>query len=58
MTQLDLFDWAEQRPTAEIINWIPHLARRMWAERGQPAAQHEAQIMALPMRGIEERKIA
>lgn len=31
--QLDLLEWAAKRPTATIIDWIPHLAKRMWCER-------------------------
>ncbi|SHF04669.1 hypothetical protein SAMN02745157_1511 [Kaistia soli DSM 19436] len=31
--QLDLFDWADQRPTAQIFTIIKGLAKRMWRER-------------------------
>lgn len=38
--QLDLFVWANSRPSADIIDWIPHLAKRMWAERGLELPHH------------------
>lgn len=48
MTQMDLFEWAASRPTAQIIRWIPHLAKRMWEERGQAPGQHNAVIVGFP----------
>lgn len=45
MKQLDLFEWASTKPTAQIINWIPHLAKRMWEERNNPIRPQQATIM-------------
>lgn len=56
MKQLDLFEWSENRPTAQIINWIPHLAKRMWEERSNPIQPQQATIM--DFRPTGERKIA
>lgn len=56
MKQLDLFEWSANRPTAQIINWIPHLAKRMWEERSNPIQPQQATIMNFRPTG--ERKIA
>ncbi|KAB2706489.1 hypothetical protein [Brucella lupini] len=45
MKQLDLFEWASTRRTAQVINWIPHLAKRMWEERNIPIQPQQATIM-------------
>ncbi len=58
MTQLNLFEWANARPTAQVINWLPYLAKRMWAERHKPNAQHQATVTTLPKPSRRERKIA
>lgn len=47
MQQLDLFHWADARPTAEVIEWIPHLARKLWLDRRSEPIQHEARILPL-----------
>lgn len=46
MKQLDLFEWASSRTTAQVINWIPHLAKRMWEERNHPIQPQQATIMS------------
>jgi hypothetical protein len=52
--QLDLFAWADSRPSAEIIDWIPHLAKRMWAERGQELP-HYPETPVMQFRHAERR---
>lgn len=38
-SQPDLFEWAENRPSAEIINAVPLIARRIWFRRFWPKPQ-------------------
>lgn len=37
--QPDLFEWAENHPSAEIINAVPLIARRIWFRRFWPKPQ-------------------
>jgi hypothetical protein len=46
--QLDLFAWADQRPTAKIISAIPGIARRIWRERRMKQPNNPPHIV--PMR--------
>lgn len=46
-TQFDLLDWAEKRPTAQIIDWIPHLAKRMWRDRYVELPHYDPHIIPL-----------
>ncbi|NTI03459.1 hypothetical protein G6K88_15655 [Agrobacterium rhizogenes] len=60
MTQLDLFKWAESRPTAEIIDWSVPFARRVMERLHEfdddwPRPQHEAMVVSLR---IKERGAA
>ncbi|NMG39905.1 hypothetical protein GRZ55_11685 [Chelativorans sp. ZYF759] len=58
MTQLDLFEWAANRPTAKILDAIPRIAKRMWAERLDPIAAREGTLVPMPLRHTEQRKSA
>jgi hypothetical protein len=58
MTQLDLFEWAENRPTAKILDAIPRIAKRMWAERFDPIAVREGRLVPMPLLQNDERKSA
>ena len=55
--QLDLFAWADNRPSAQIIDAIPAIVRRIWRERNQQTHQHAGQVITLP-RPMPERKTA
>lgn len=46
--QMDLFAWAENRPTAVILDAIPRIAKRMWRERLEPIAQREGRLVNFP----------
>lgn len=59
--QLDLFAWADQRPTtAKILSAVPAIARRMWRERYEQPATREGALVAFPPRPIvgDERRRA
>lgn len=43
--QLDLFAWADARPTAKVLSIIPGLARRMWAERHKEQPNNPPHIL-------------
>jgi hypothetical protein len=51
--QLNLFVWADNRPSAQVIDIIPIVALRMWQRRQWPkpldACEHP--IALLPKRG-------
>lgn len=38
--QRDLFEWADARPIAEIIDILPYVALRMWRRREWPKPQN------------------
>jgi hypothetical protein len=56
-TQLDLFAWADQRPTAKVLSAIPGIARRIWRERAMQQPNHPGSIVAMP-RSVDERRRA
>ncbi|MHA6641326.1 hypothetical protein [Mesorhizobium sp. A623] len=59
MTQLDLLEWADNRPTAKILDAIPRIARRMWDERGLLPAAREGDLVVLhPQPTHDIRRIA
>lgn len=41
--QLDLIEWAESRPTAEVIDIIDRIALRIWYRRFWPKPQQPCQ---------------
>ena len=43
----DLFVWADQRPTAQIINFIPHIARKIWRERHLVPVLRDAKLIVM-----------
>lgn len=45
--QMDLFAWAENRPSAKIISAIPGIAKRMWRERHMQQPNNSPQIVPL-----------
>lgn len=45
--QLDLFDWAAERPSAKILSIVPAIARRMWRERHQAPAVSDGKLIAM-----------
>jgi hypothetical protein len=51
--QMDLFVWADSRPSAVVIDIIPFVALRMWQRRRwpKPTAVCEAPIDLAPKRG-------
>ncbi|WP_185970432.1 MULTISPECIES: hypothetical protein [unclassified Mesorhizobium] len=48
--QLDLFVWAQKRPTAKVISAIPGLAKRMWRERHMVQPNNPPSILLLRRR--------
>ncbi|MES0128164.1 MULTISPECIES: hypothetical protein [unclassified Mesorhizobium] len=50
--QLDLFAWAENRPTAKIISIFPKLAAKLWVEIN--AGHFENPIIKSPAGGNVE----
>ncbi|ESX03408.1 hypothetical protein X769_18270 [Mesorhizobium sp. LSJC268A00] len=46
--QLDLFDWAQNRPIAEVINFIPHVVRQIIRQRGQPRIDRGGTLVDFP----------
>jgi hypothetical protein len=59
--QLDLFVWAEHRPTAEVINFIPYVVRQIIKQRHQPRVEREGRLVDLappPQPDKPKRRIA
>jgi hypothetical protein len=54
--QLDLFVWADQRPSAKVISAIPGIARRIWRERAMQQPNHPGNIVPMPARLDERRR--
>ena len=54
--QLDLFAWADHRPTAKIISAIPGIARRIWRERAMQQPNHPGNVVSMPARLDERRR--
>ena len=50
-----LFDWANSRPGARIIDAVPYLVERIRrekaAQRDKPSPNGEAKIISIPNRG-------
>ena len=46
--QLDLFAWADSRPSAEIVNFIPHVIRQIYRQRGQPRVERDGRLIDFP----------
>lgn len=43
--QLDLFAWADARPSAEVISAIPGIAARVWRELYQPRKRIDGTVL-------------
>jgi hypothetical protein len=56
LAQLDLLEWAANRPTARILSVIPAIARRMWRERHQAPAASDGKLIALPGRDDQRKR--
>ncbi|MGE8105170.1 hypothetical protein ACQKP1_15935 [Allorhizobium sp. NPDC080224] len=41
--QLDLLEWAETRPTAEVVDIVDQIALRIWYRRYWPKPQNPCQ---------------
>ena len=54
--QMDLFEWAALRPTGEILNAIPAIARRMWQERFMQFPETNGVIVVMPVHGEQQRR--
>jgi hypothetical protein len=54
--QLDLFAWADQRPSAKVISAIPGIARRIWRERAMQQPNHPGNVLHMPARLDERRR--
>lgn len=46
--QLDLFAWVESRPSAEVVDFIPHVIRQIYRQRGQPRVERDGKLVAFP----------
>ncbi len=46
--QMDLFAWADARPSAKVLDAIPCIAKRMWRERLEPIAHREGRLVTFP----------
>lgn len=53
--QLDLLEWGESRPTAEVIDAVPAIAVRVWMRRFWPRPQN---LSPEPIRIEQRRKSA
>lgn len=58
--QLDLFAWADSRPSAEIVDFIPHVVRQIYRQRGQPRVERGGELVTFPPApvGAQIRRIA
>lgn len=55
--QLNLFAWAGANETAgNVVDFIPHIARRIWRERNSPLQAHEAQLISIQEHPVFLRK--
>ncbi len=45
--QLDLFAWADSRPTAKVLSAIPGIAKRMWRERHMQQPNNPPRVLPL-----------
>lgn len=46
-TQLDLLEWAANRPTATILDALPGIARRLWRERHMQQPNNPPRVIPL-----------
>lgn len=54
--QLDLLEWAESRPTAEIVDFIPHVVRQIVRQRHQPRINRGGELVQfLPAVSLERK---
>lgn len=53
--QLDLFEWAERRPSAIILSIIPGIARNMWRDLHRPIVYRQGELVQLRPRVTVER---
>lgn len=51
--QLDLFAWAASRPTAEVVDFIPHVIRQIYRQRGQPRVDRDGDLVTFPPVPVE-----
>lgn len=52
LEQLDLLEWAENRPSADVIDIVDRIALRIWYRRFWPKPQHPCkEAINLPRRG-------
>lgn len=49
MKQLDLFQWADSRPSAQIIDIMPAVIKRICAQP-HPFPRKDGEIVSLPMK--------
>lgn len=46
MKQLDLFEWAAKRPTAKVIDFLPHLVDYLWYQT-MPRPKQDGRVIPI-----------